>query len=319
MRSYLQSALVFSLLVAVPGISIAQESSDCRQVHIGDGGWTDNLAQDGFAAVVLKGLGYEPTVTVLAIGVMYEGMKRGDIDVSQGQWAPNGDAIVQPYIDAGIVRKIGTNLTGAKYALAVPSYTYDQGLKTIQDIAKWKDRLHGKIYALEPGNDSNLLLEKMQEERAAGLEEFQIVESSEQAMLSAVDKAIHENEPIVFIGWAPHPMNVKFDMKYLGGGDEWFGPNYGSATIWTGMRPAYADACPNVTRFFEKLVFTPELLGEAMARISDEGATGEQVAEDYVKANPRILKGWLDGVSSADGGDGLAAVEKYLGLPPDAQ
>ena len=27
-------------------------------------------------------------------------------------------------------------------------------------------------------------------------------------------------EPIVFLGWEPHPMNTKFKMAYLTGGDD---------------------------------------------------------------------------------------------------
>jgi ABC-type proline/glycine betaine transport system substrate-binding protein len=35
-------------------------------------------------------------------------------------------------------------------------------------------------------------------------------------------------------------MNMRFDLKYLSGGDAAFGPNYGGATIYTVTRKATA-------------------------------------------------------------------------------
>ena len=68
------------------------------------------------------------------------------------------------------------NLEGAKYTLAVPKYLYDQGLKSFADIAKFKGKLAGKIYGIEPGNDGNRLIIDMIKADKFGLQKFQIVE-----------------------------------------------------------------------------------------------------------------------------------------------
>jgi ABC-type proline/glycine betaine transport system substrate-binding protein len=44
-------------------------------------------------------------------------------------------------------------------------------------------------------------------------------------MLAQVARADKPREPIVFLGWEPHPMNANFEMGYLAGGDDWFGPD----------------------------------------------------------------------------------------------
>jgi ABC-type proline/glycine betaine transport system substrate-binding protein len=49
-----------------------------------------------------------------------------------------------------------------------------------------------------------------------GLGGFELVESSEQGMLSAVARAARSEDHIVFLGWEPHPMNSNFDIAYLG-------------------------------------------------------------------------------------------------------
>jgi glycine betaine/proline transport system substrate-binding protein len=83
-----------------------------------------------------------------------------------------------------------------------------------------------QIYGIEPGNDGNRLIMDMIAANAFGLgdAEFEVVESSEQGMLAQVARASDRDEPIVFLGWEPHPMNANFDLTYLTGGDDWFGP-----------------------------------------------------------------------------------------------
>lgn len=285
---------------AVPIAVSAAEPEDCRTVRIGDGGWMDNAAQNGLAATVLEAIGYEPEVSFLALGVILESMKNGDMDVFLDSWTPNSDATLNPYIDAGAIRNVGTNLEGGKYALAVPSYAYEAGLRDFADIAAFKEELDGKIHALEPGNDSNNILVQMIEQDAFGLGDFELVEASEQAMLSAVDRAVAQHKPIVFVGWSPHPMNVRFDMEYLSGGDDWFGPNYGSASVWTGLRPGYADNCPNALKFFQNLRYSVEMLSAVMQIMDEEGKDGKTAAREWLVANPEVLEDWLDGVTTFD-------------------
>ncbi len=43
-------------------------------------------------------------------------------------------------------------------------------------------------------------------------------------MLSQVERASKRGQAIVFLGWEPHPMNTRFKMKYLTGGDEFVRP-----------------------------------------------------------------------------------------------
>lgn len=311
MIRFIKSAICV-LVLTVATSAMAAEPAACKKPVLADGGWTDNVVQNGFSSIVLKGLGYEPEETSLSLGVLLEGMKMGSVDVFLANWTPNSDATLNPYIEMGAIRNVGTNLTGAKYALAVPTYAYDMGIKDFADIAKFHEQLHGQIYALEAGNDSNNVLIKMQEAKAFGFEKFEIVESSEQGMLAAVEKAAARSEPIVFVGWSPLPMNTRFKMSYLSGGDEYFGPNYGSAEVWTGLRPDFADQCSNALKFFQNLRFTPDMLSTNMQKVLEDNKTGQQVALESLKIDDSMLADWLAGVTAFDGGDGLAAVKAFI-------
>src|SRR6476646_5820154 len=192
----------------------------------------------------MKGLGYAPKITVLSVPVTYASMKNKDIDVFLGNWMPTMENDRKQYVEDGSVIVTGANLPeGAKYTLAVPQYTFDKGLKTFADIAKYKDSLAGKIYGIEPGNDGNRLILDMISGDKFGLKGFELVESSEQGMLAQVQRAVQRNEDVVFLGWAPHPMNVNYKMTYLSGGDDVCGPNYGGAVVYTNTRAGFDKDC----------------------------------------------------------------------------
>jgi glycine betaine/proline transport system substrate-binding protein len=304
------AALLFGTLTAH-----AADPESCKAVRFADVGWTDITATTALVSRVLTGLGYEPSNQVLAVPVTYASLKNKDIDVFLGNWMPTMEADLKPYVEDKTVEVIEpANLEGAKYTLAVPSYTYEAGLQTFADIAKFKDELDGKIYGIEPGNDGNRLILGMIDGDQFGLKDFELVESSEQGMLSQVQRATDRKEPIVFLGWEPHPMNANFDMKYLSGGDDVFGPNYGGATVYTNVRAGYVAECPNVGALVKNLRFTLAMENEVMGAILNDSKDAGVAAEEWLKANPTVWNGWLEGVTTLDGKPGLDAVKASLGL-----
>jgi len=300
--------------VLLTGAAEAADPASCKTVRFSDVGWTDITATTAATSVVLRGLGYEPKVQVLSVPVTYTSLANKDIDVFLGNWMPTMTADIEPHLQAGTVDKLDANLEGAKYTLAVPKYVADAGVKDYADLAKNKDKFGGKLYGIEPGNDGNRQILTMIEKDAFGLKGWELVESSEQGMLAQVARAVKANEWIVFLGWEPHPMNANFQMGYLSGGDDYFGPNYGGATIYTNVRAGYTKECPNIGKLLTNLKFTLAMENEMMGLILDAGKEAEAAASEWLKANPSTLDGWLAGVETVDGKDGLGAVKASLGL-----
>jgi glycine betaine/proline transport system substrate-binding protein len=294
--------------IALPGAAFAA----CDEVRFSDVGWTDITATTAVAKTVLTALGYEVDVKVLSVPVTYTAMANGDIDVFLGNWMPTMEADIRPYLDAKTIDTMGANLTGAKYTLAVPTYAWDAGLKDFKDIATFKDQLDAEIYGIEPGNDGNRLIIDMIAADQFALAGFDVVESSEQGMLAQVARAVKKQDPIVFLGWEPHPMNANIDMKYLSGGDDVFGPDFGGATVHTNTRAGYAAECPNIGKLIGNLKFSLAMENEIMAAILDGGAEADDAAAAWLKAHPEVLAPWLAGVTTKAGGDGLAAVQGAL-------
>jgi glycine betaine/proline transport system substrate-binding protein len=307
-------AAVSLIALGVAAPAFAAEPASCKTVRFSDVGWTDITATTGLASRVLTGLGYTPKAEVLSVPVTFTSMKNKDIDVFLGNWMPTMEADRKPYVDDKSIEVLDANLEGAKYTLAVLETTYNAGLKTFNDIAKFKDKLKGKIVGIEPGNDGNRLILDMIKDNKFGLKGWELVESSEQGMIAEVERASKRKENVVFLGWEPHPMNTKFKLKYLEGGDDVFGPNLGGATIYTTVRAGYTTECPNVGQLIKNLKFTLKMENEVMGLILDGGLDGSKAAEKWLKANPAPLEGWLKNVTTIDGKPGLPAVKKSLGL-----
>ena len=301
------------LAVLVSTGAMAAEPEACATVRFSDVGWTDITATTAVTTAVLRALGYETKIDVLSVPVTYTSLARGDIDVFLGNWMPTMESDIAKYRDAGTVETVRANLEGAKYTLAVSRSLADAGLKDFADIAKFADQLDDTIYGIEAGNDGNKQILAMIEQDAFGLKGFSLKESSEQGMLAQAARAEKSGEGIVFLGWEPHPMNKNLDMVYLTGGDDFFGPNLGGATVYTNVRKGYVEECPNVGQLLKNLSFTLDMENAVMGAILDDGEKPEAAAKAWLAANPDALGPWLEGVTTRDGGDAVAAVRAAVG------
>ena len=142
----------------VPATTPATDPPACQLIRLSDIGWTDVTATTAIFSALVHHLGYQTQITVLSVPVTYASMKNRDIDVFLGNWMPAMEADRRDYLASGSVEVIRHNLTGAKYTLAVPAYTYAAGLKSFADIERFAPQLNSAIYGIEPGNDGNRLV-----------------------------------------------------------------------------------------------------------------------------------------------------------------
>jgi glycine betaine/proline transport system substrate-binding protein len=302
-------------LLALSSTAYAGDAESCKTVRLSDVGWTDITATTAMTSAILEQMGYTGDIKQLAVPVTFASMKSKDIDVFLGNWMPSMENDIKAYREDGSVETLGANLEGAKYTLAVTQGLYDKGLKDFADIGKFKAELGGKIYGIEPGNDGNRLVLEAIKEPKFGMDGFEIVESSEAGMLAQVAKSTAAGQDVVFLGWAPHPMNANFKIQYLTGGDALFGPNFGGANVYTTTRKGFVADCPNAGKLVANLKFTMDMENKVMGEILNNAADPKAAGVAWLKANPDALTAWLDGVTTFDGsGPALDAVKKGLGL-----
>ncbi|MFN3993563.1 MAG: choline ABC transporter substrate-binding protein [Tabrizicola flagellatus] len=301
--------LTSAVTVALAGSAFAE---GCDKIVFSDVGWTDITATTAATTLVLEALGYQTETNILSVPVTYAGLAEGDIDVFLGNWMPTMEGDIASYREAGTVETVRTNLEGAKYTLATNEAGAALGISDFNNIKDHAAELENKIYGIEAGNDGNRLILDMIAADQFGLGGFELVESSEQGMLAEVDRKTGAGQPIVFLGWEPHPMNSNFKLTYLSGGDEVFGPNFGGAIVATNTRKGYVQECPNTGKFLQNLVFSLQMENEIMGAILNDGTDPREAAKAWLAANPATWEAWLDGVTTKDGGDAKAAVAAAL-------
>ncbi|MGR3290430.1 MAG: choline ABC transporter substrate-binding protein [Paracoccaceae bacterium] len=304
----LKSTLSALAIIAAAGPAFA---AGCDTVTFSDVGWTDITATTATTGIVLEALGYDVDIKVLSVPVTYISLEQGDVDVFLGNWMPTMEGDIAKYREAGTVDTVRANLNGTAYTLATNAAGAALGIKTFADIAANADALGGKIYGIEAGNDGNRIVMDLIDADTFGMGAVKMVESSEQGMLAQVDRASRKDKPIIFLGWAPHPMNSNFEVTYLTGGEEWFGEE---GDVYTNTRAGYVDECPNVGALLKNLSFTLAMENEIMGAILDQGEDADDAASAWLKANPDAIAAWLDGVTTKDGGDAVAAVTAALGM-----
>ncbi|MEQ6918414.1 choline ABC transporter substrate-binding protein [Halomonas sp. SSM6] len=302
-----------ALGIAVSPLQAAEPES-CETVRFAEVGWTDITATTALTSEVLEAMGYEAGIDTVSVPIAYQGLKNNDFDVFLGNWMPSMASISDPYVEDGDVDRLGANLEGAKYTLAVPQYVQDAGVTSLADLADNAEKFDSKIHGIEAGNDGNQLIQDMIDDDAFGLGDWQLVSSSEAGMLAELSARTPDEQWMVFLGWEPHPMNTNFDIAYLSGADDYFGPNLGGATVYTNTRGGYAEECGNVATLLNNLEFTLTMENQLMGEIMDQGEDPRDAARAYLQANPAVLDAWLEGVNTLEGEPALPAVKAALDI-----
>jgi glycine betaine/proline transport system substrate-binding protein len=303
----LSTVLTVGLLAL--GSASAYADQSCETVKMADPGWSDIAATNAITGILLDGMGYKAKVDTLAVPITFGGLKDGQVDVFLGNWMPAQQGFYDKFVANGDVTQLAKNLDGTEFTLAVPDYVWDAGVHTFADLNKYADKFDRKIYGIGSGAPANISLQEIIKKNDFDMGQWKLVESSEQAMLAEVSRAVKKQKFVTFLGWTPHPMNVQLKMHYLKGGEKYFGD---TGSVHTLTRKGYAQACPNVGKLLTNLSFTQDMENSIMAEVVNKKVSNADAAKAWIKANPAVLDKWLDGVKTADGKDALAAVKAKL-------
>ncbi|POF41248.1 glycine/betaine ABC transporter substrate-binding protein [Pseudomonas laurylsulfativorans] len=303
----LSTVLTVGLLALGSASAFADQS--CETVKMADPGWSDIAATNAITGFLLDGMGYKAKVDTLAVPITFGGLKDGQVDVFLGNWMPAQQGFFDKFVANGDVTQLAKNLDGTEFTLAVPDYVWDAGVHTFADLNKYADKFDRKIYGIGSGAPANISLQEIIKKNDFDMGQWKLVESSEQAMLAEVSRAVKKQKFVTFLGWTPHPMNVQLKMHYLKGGEKYFGD---TGSVHTLTRKGYAQACPNVGKLLTNLSFTQDMENSIMAEVVNKKVSNADAAKAWIKANPAVLDKWLDGVKTVDGKDALPAVKAKL-------
>lgn len=122
--------------------------------------------------------------------------------------------------------------------------------------------------------------------------------SSAAAMLTELDEAIANEEPIVVAAWSPHYMFAKFDIKYLEDPQQVFGEEEHITTL---TRLGLEEDMPGAYTILDRLHWDLEVFQEALLLAEEMDFDYEAVAQQWVEENPDKVAEWTEGVEAVDG------------------
>ena len=247
-------------------------------------GWDDSVAATHVASEILREqLGYTVELKPVEPAIMWQGVARGDLDVTLSAWLP---ATHGEYYEKlkDKVTVVGTNYEGAKIGLIVPDYV---AAKTIADLNTYSKEFDGKITGIDAG--AGVMRRTEDAIKEYQLSDIKLMPSSGPAMAIALTRAEKNKEAIVVTGWIPHWMFAKWKLRFLEDPKKVFGDDEHVDTV---ANPSLETKAPEAFAFLQNFSWHGEEVGAVMLAIS-EGAKPEQAAKDWIAKNPERVAGWL--------------------------
>jgi glycine betaine/proline transport system substrate-binding protein len=282
-----------ALAVTAAPAAHAASPEACKDVRLEQVNWTGVSAKTETLKWMLDELGYETDLITASVPIMFSSLAEDERDAFLGLWLPTQTSMVKKYVEAGDIDIVSRNLDGAKYTLAVPAFVYEQGVRHFSDLNQYKDKFDGRILGIEAGNDGNQIIKTMIEDDAYNLGGWELMASSEAGMLTQVKKNTEDDEWSVFLGWEPHPMNLNMDIRYLGGGETYWGPNKGGAQVYTITAEGYAWRCPNVGQLLANYRFTLDEQNTLGQYVVNEDMSYLEAGKQLIQDKPELLDRWF--------------------------
>lgn len=288
--------LIFSFSLVSVGTNTVQAADD--SIDFGYVQWPGVTVKTEVAKKVIDYLGYETSMTSGSQAIVFKGMDTGDLDVFLGNWMPTMKMHFDKYQEKGTIKNVRVNLLDVVYKTAVPTYVWEAGVKSFEDLNEHADKFNSTVYGIEPGNEGNLIIQKAIDNNTYNLGDWKLQASSTAGMLTSAKRAINQEEWIAFNGWKPHYMNVMFDLKYLEDPEGIWGSGERVLTV---VRTGFEEENPNVYKFFEEFKVTAPMQNKWIDMYKRQEMDPEEVAEQWIAENPEVVYQWVYGMESKDG------------------
>ena len=258
-------------------------------VSIGWMPWEEAIAVTNLWHVILEENGYEVQQEQLDPGIVFDGIATGDLDLFLDAWLPNTHSqYMEQYGDD--VEDLGQWLDEAPLTWTVPAYVDE--VDSIADLNDNADLFDGTIVGIEPGAG---LTDISQNEVIPTYDlgdNYELVESSTPAMLSELDAAYQNEEPILVTLWRPHPAYGEYDLKDLEDPEGALGE---PDQIHALARDGFGADHPEAAAALENFEFDNDTIAELTVQVLEEEGEELEGARAWLEDNRDIVEAWLEG------------------------
>ncbi|MFD1361785.1 glycine betaine ABC transporter substrate-binding protein [Lentibacillus salinarum] len=267
------------------GNSGNESSGDKGTIEMAQINWAENIAVTNMWKVILEDKGYDVNLNMLDMGVIMQGLADGDLDINLEVWLPVQDQVYLEEYKDEVTFAEEPWYDNAKVGLVVPTYLED--INSIDDLNENKEMFDGEITGFDAGAGT---MEVTKDELIPEYDlDYELLPSSEPAMISEIDRAINNEEPIVSPLWSPHRVFAQYDLKFLEDPKNVYGE---TEKIYHATRQGFDEDFPEVSQWMENWKMDDEAIGELMTYVNDaeEPIDG---AEKWVEENEDLIDEWL--------------------------
>jgi glycine betaine/proline transport system substrate-binding protein len=285
-----RKTLAVGMVAALMGVGANTAAAE-EPIEIGWTAWSDAEFVTKLAQTLLEErMDYEVKLTMADIGVQYQGIANGDLDVMLMSWLP---VTHQSYWEkfAGKVVNLGPLYTDAKLGWAVPSYVPEDKVSSIEDLKdpEIAEKFDNKVQGIDPGAGLMQASEKAMEEY--GFDNMDLVSASGAAMTAAYGRAVRRDQWIVVTSWSPHWMHAKWDTRYLEDPKGSLGKKERIHAL--ARKGFYQDYPTEVVNFLTRMYIPLDQLQNAMLDASENSY--EEAVENYIDEHSQRVNYWVTG------------------------
>ncbi|MFZ0370991.1 MAG: glycine betaine ABC transporter substrate-binding protein [Halobacillus sp.] len=255
-----------------------------KELTIGQVNWAENIAVTNMWKVILEDKGYNVKLSNLNMGSTMKALESGDLDASLEIWLPVQDAnYLEKYQDT-VNFSDATWYDKAKVGLVVPAYVEE--VNSVEDLNEHKEMFNSEIVGFGPGAGTMEVTEDLIKDYEL---DFELLSSSESAMLAEIGEAVKNEEPIVAPLWSPHWVFSKYDLKFLDDPQNTYG---GVEKIHHATRQGFEEEYPEVSEWFKNWKMDDQQIGELIEYVegAEEPIDG---AKKWVEENQDLIDEWV--------------------------
>lgn len=301
---YLGIALMFALLLT--GLSAcgtddedkgqAAEENNEEGTPLGDEeititymSWADSIANTSVIKAVLEEVGYDVEIEQVATGPMFASVADGSADAMASAWLPTNEGENWEQFKDDLV-KVQKNTDDTPIGLTVPEYMDVESLEDLKNNKELGEATDWKIYGIEPGTGTTELMEEALDEY--GLDDWELVKSSETAMLSELKGKVEDKEPVIVSLWKPHYAFGKWDLRILDDPKNVYGD---PDSIYTLAREDLEEDSPAAFNILEQFQWDEDLMDDVMVNI-EKGMDEDEVGKAFVEEHQDVVEEWTKDV-----------------------
>jgi len=264
----------------------ANASSEDKELTFGLITWPENIAVNNVWKVLLEEKGYDVELNQLDMGIIMESLNTGDLDVGIEVWLPIQDISYYEEYKETVDFNDTPWFDNAKVGLAVPEYVDE--VDSIEDLNEHKDMFDGQITGFEPGagtmETTDILIDDYDLD-------YELISSSEGAMMAAIKDANDNEEPIVAPLWQPHGIFSEVDLKFLDDPKNTYGD---AEEIYLATREDFAEDYPEVREWLADWSIDDDEVMAELITFVNESEDHYEGAKEWVEENRDLTDEWVN-------------------------